>query len=344
MRTALTVFSELFSFLAMAAAVFIYATFQNEVPEIRRANEHAVSEVRRDGDRAIAQVKIHSEREIARIQAESQGRVDSYEAEVARLQSEYVNWRTEESKKYESAISELKSEVERLREAAIVDSISAAKTEWRDAEQLAMQTLAAVNGFQNQVDAAMDRVDAAAFASAQPKLDDLDSRLNDLAALQQDIDETVDAIYKLCAGEKCGTVIDIEAWTTTPATTLNAKRAAFSQNGANILTLEDFTLWNNLGQTYAVELEQLDVSPFGRPLAKLPNESDRIVGAYRVRIFEGTGSTDPEDVAIKPEVRLPNEYDLICLDDSRTWRQCDGLRWASFHEGEGYTIALVRSE
>ena len=217
------------------------------------------------------------------------------EAEFAELRSEYEGWRAEESKKYEAEIARLKGEVEALRDAVIADSVAAAKSEWTAAERLAAQVVAAIDGFDEKADAALDKVDAAGFASAQAKLESLESRVEALAALQQEIDETVDAVYELCAGERCGTVINIEAWTTTAPTTLNAKRAAFARTGTQSLTLGDLTVRHWSG-SYAVELEQLDVSPFGKPLAKLPNESDRIVGAYRIRIFHGTGSMTPAEV------------------------------------------------
>ena len=344
MRTALTIFSTLFSLLAMVAAVLFYVAYQDSIPGIRSDADLAVSDIEQQAEAEIARLNASYKALDLRYKHEADRLSGIYQADMTQLRSEYDKWRAEESVKYQSAIAELKGEVERLRDDAVNASVTAARSEWTEAEQLATQVAVDAEGFDSRVDEALRQVDTAAFASAQTKLDDLNSRLNDLAALQQDIDDTLDAIHELCAGEKCGTVINIEAWTTTPATTLDAKRAAFSGSGTDSLTLEDLTLWNRFGGTYAVELEQLDVSPFGRPLAKLPNESDRIVGAYRVRIFEGTGSTDPVDVVFKPDVRFPNEYNLICLDDSRTWRQCDGLQGAPFHEGEGYTIALVRSE
>ena len=362
MKTALTIFSVLFSFLAMAAAVFFYSAYQDEVPEVRREGERAVSEIKRDGDRAVSRVGQDTERVIARLQANNQSLVESYEAEIARLRAEYDGWRATESRRYLHAVGDLKDEtelvldglkgeVERLREDAIAASVSAARSEWIEAEQLAAKVVAAADGFDSRIDAALAKVDAAAFASAQPKVDALDSRTKELAALQQDIEETVDAIYELCSGEKCGTVISIEAWTTTPATTLNAKRAAFAPNGTRSLTVADVTVEHRYGETYTVELEQLDVSPFGRPLAKLPNESDRIVGAYRIRVFQGNGSKEPVDVSLAPNIRFPSVYSLVTLDASREWRMGQGrgegvfdLGRAAFHKGEGFTIALVRSE
>ena len=293
----------------------------------------------RDREAALARALDEHEAEIARLRGE-------YEAEIALLHDEHNDWRARESRKYQSEIDGLKREIERLRDIAIADSVTAAREEWVETEQLAASVIAAADSFDGRVDAAMAKVDAAAFASAQPKLDALESRMADLGALQQDIDETVDAIYELCMGEKCATVINIEAWTNTPATALNAKRAAFSPNGTPSLTVGDVTLEHRVG-IYAVELEQLDVSPFGRPLSRLPFESDRIVGAYRIRIFVGTGSTEPvpsrTGLAAMMSFSNSGRYPVVYLDRSREWRH----GWwyeAAFHEGEGYTIALVRSE
>ena len=95
------------------------------------------------------------------------------EAEIAELRSEYEDWRAEESRKYEAEIDASKSEIERLRsvavteieelrdevgairEIAITDSVSAAKSEWIEAEQLAAQVIATVDRFDGEVDAAL---------------------------------------------------------------------------------------------------------------------------------------------------------------------------------------------
>ena len=321
----------------------------------RRSGVDELAVLSGSGEQGVSDFTRQVENDIARLHADNQSLVESYEAEIARLHSEYNDWRELESRRYlhavgdlkdetESVLNGLKSEVEALMGDAVATSVSAAKSEWIEAERLAAQVVAAIDGFDEKADAALDKVDAAGFASAQAKLDSLESRVEALAALQQEIDETVDAVYELCAGEKCGTVINIEAWTTTPATTLNAKRAAFSPDGTSSLTVGDMTLQNHYNHTYAVELEQLDVSPFGRPLAKLPNESDRIVGAYRVRIFEGTGSTETVAVSLHPRLTYSAQYSMVCLDSSRQWGGCLFLRQAAFHEGEGYTVALIRSE
>ena len=310
----------------------------------RRSGVDELAVLSGSGEQGVSDFTRQVENDIARLHADNQSLVAKYEAEIAELRSEYEGWRAEESRKYEAEIARLKGKVEALRDAVIADSVTAAKSEWTAAERLAAQVIAAVDRFDGEVDAALGKVDAAAFASAQAKLDGLDGRVDSLTALQQDIDETVDAIYELCAGEKCGTGINIEAWTTTPATTLNAKRAAFSPDGTSSLTVGDMTLQNYYNHTYAVELEQLDVSPFGSPLAKLPNESDRIVGAYRVRIFEGTGSTETVAVFFHPRLTYSDQYSMVCLDSSRQWGGCLFLRQAAFHEGEGYTVALIRSE